>query len=500
MGPTMISPCYNDSFVAPLSIHRSHFPDSFVFGAATAAYQVEGAASEGGRKPSIWDTFSHTPGKISDGTNGDVACDQYHKYQEDIDLMARLNLNAYRFSISWSRIFPEGTGPEPNKEGIAYYNKVIDGLLQKGITPYVTLYHWDLPQVLQDSFGGWTDRKIVKAYVDYAEACFAAFGNRVKHWITFNEPVQFSYNGYGTGIHAPGRCSNREMCPEGNSAVEPYLAAHHVLLAHAATMDLFRRFFKAKQGGVLGIALDCEWGEPLTNSPEDQAAAQRHVLFQLGWFLDPIYFGDYPAVMRENVGNRLPHFSEDEILLLRGCLDFIGINHYTSRYTTSGPTPLDPQQSHHFLDQCVIVSEMRNCKPIGDRAASEWLYIVPWGLQKLLTWTTERYNRPPLYITENGMDDESGEKPLEEMLQDTKRIRYYQEYLTAVLQAIREGANVQGYFAWSLLDNFEWAVGYTKRFGLIYVDYENDKKRYVKLSAKWYSGFLNKAKEGCPTI
>ncbi|CAK9871950.1 unnamed protein product [Sphagnum jensenii] len=475
------------------ALHRSLFPQRFVFGTATAAYQVEGAFDEGGRTQSIWDTFSRIPGKISDGSNGDVASDQYHKYQGDIELMMQLHVDAYRFSISWSRLMKlDGSVPELNADGVAYYNHLIDGLLAKGIQPYVTLYHWDLPQIYQDAFGGWLSQKIVKVYADYAEACFAAFGDRVKHWITFNEPQQFSVLGFGLGIHAPGRCSTRSMCAEGNSATEPYIVAHHVLLAHAAAVDIYRRKFKATQSGVVGIALDCEWGEPLTSSREDVAAAERHVEFQLAWYLDPIYNGSYPTIMHQHVGDRLPEFSKDEIALLQGSLDFIGLNHYTSRFISNGLVYQKTESMGHFQDQQVNSTVVRNGQKIGNQAASDWLFIVPWGLQKTLSWITKRYNKPALYVTENGMDDLEEAKPLEEMLNDTRRVHFYQDYLTSVLAAIRDGADVQGYFAWSLMDNFEWAAGYTRRFGLYYVDYKDDQKRYPKASAEWFSHFLDK--------
>lgn len=476
--------------------HRSLFPDKFVFGAATAAFQVEGAAYEGGRETNIWDTFSKTPGKTVDGKDGDVASDQYHKYLEDIDLMSQMNLDAYRFSIAWSRIMKLG-GPNPvvNQEGVAYYNNLINGLLKKGIQPYVTLYHWDLPQSLYDSYRGWIDRRVVNDFALYAETCFAAFGDRVKHWMTFNEPQQFSNLGYGIGLHAPGRCSDRMKCPEGNSATEPYLAGHNALLAHAVAVDIYRKKFKATQGGMVGIAVDCEWGEPMTDSPADKEAAERHVLFQLGWFLDPIYYGDYPAVMRKYVGDRLPLFTPDEITLLKGSLDFIGLNHYTSRFVAAGTPPANALASSYWEDQAMVSSVTRNGELIGNRAASEWLYIVPWGIGKTLLWLTERYQKPLLYITENGMDDSDdlgNTKLATDFLNDSNRIAYYENYLSSVLESIRNGANVRGYFAWSLMDNFEWAMGYTRRFGLVFVDYDHDQKRYLKDSAKWYSRFLSR--------
>lgn len=471
------------------ALRRSDFPPDFVFGTATSAYQVEGAAFEGGRGPSIWDTFSHTPGKTADGKNGDKAIEQYYRFQEDIELMDNLGFDAYRFSISWSRIFPDGFGVSVNEEGVQYYNRLINCLLEKGIQPYVTLFHWDLPQRLQDDIGGWLSSDIPKYFARYADACFAAFGDRVKYWITLNEPLQFAYTGHGTGIHAPGRCSDRSWSPVGDSHTEPYIAAHNALLAHAAAVDSYNKKYKAEQGGVIGITVDGEWAEPLADTDADRDAAQRRMEFQIGWFLDPLFFGDYPAIMRKELGDRLPHFTKDEVVLLQGSQDFIGINHYSTRYVTSSSKEKNQDQCDFFDDQRVITFYEVDGKPIGERAASEWLYIVPWGLKNELLWISQRYNKPVIYITENGMDQEDSD-PLEEHLNDKLRIHYYQEYLSAVACAIREGADVRGYFAWSFLDNFEWGMGYTKRFGLVYVDYENNLKRIPKASASWFSSFL----------
>ncbi|KAH7426037.1 hypothetical protein KP509_11G082200 [Ceratopteris richardii] len=471
------------------NLDRSDFPDNFVFGTATSAYQVEGAAFEGGRGPSIWDTFAHTPGKVEDGKNGDKAVDQYNRLQEDIDLMANMGWDAYRFSISWSRIFPDGLGISVNKEGINYYNRLIDGLLAKGIQPYATMFHWDLPQRLQDDIGGWLSSQIVEYFATYADTCFAAFGDRVKFWITMNEPLQFAYAGHGSGEHAPGRCSDRSWSAVGNSHTEPYIVAHNALLAHAAAVDIYNKKYKADQGGVIGITVDGEWAEPLTDSDDDKEAAQRRMEFQIGWFLDPLFFGDYPATMRKEVGDRLPYFTEDEIKLLRGSTDFLGINHYSTRYVTNSTKEKNQDECDHFDDQRVTTFYEVDGKPIGERAASVWLYIVPWGLKHELLWISQRYNNPIIYITENGMDQE-GSEPLEETLNDQLRIRFYEGYLSAVAEAIREGVDVRGYFAWSFVDNFEWAKGYTKRFGIIYIDYQNDLKRIPKASASWWSTLL----------
>ncbi|GJP55667.1 hypothetical protein CLOM_g14610 [Closterium sp. NIES-68] len=572
------------------------FPPHFVFGTATAAYQVEGAATEGGRGPSIWDEFSHTPGKTRNGDTGDVACDQYHRYQEDIALMVSMGVKAYRFSISWPRIMPTGR-PPVNPEGVAYYCALIQALLDNGITPYVTLYHWDLPLALEKEFGGWRSPEVVPCFRTYADTCFALFGRSAPHWITLNEPLCFTLCGYQWGIHAPGRSSNRLISPGGgDSCREPYLVMHHLLLAHAAAVDAFRLRFGSCSDMSIGLAVDGEWAEPLTSSPPDVEAAERRMVFQLAWVLDPLFSGLYPALMRQRVGARLPSFTAEQQQQLRGSLDFVGVNHYTSKFVScaaaaaaaaaasagggaadggagvanaaesgepleppvadsaaavaAGVVPLLPhespalassaqareiegsvgagacgeEESDHFKDQAVEIATSRNGIPIGERAASEWLYIVPWGFTKLLNWISARYNRPPILITENGMDDDADALPpldlgtlspqphvlgaqgervqlgeqqqpfgsvaLPAALDDWKRVNYYNDYLAAVADAIRDGADVRGYFAWSLLDNFEWAMGYSRRFGTHYVDFAHGADRLPKRSALWWRHLL----------
>lgn len=469
------------------SVSRSDFPPDFVFGVATSAYQIEGGANEGGRGPSIWDAFTRRKGAIIDGSNGDVAVDHYHQYKEDIELIAKFGFGAYRFSISWSRIFPDGMGTKINDDGIKFYNSIIDSLLAKGIEPYVTLYHWDLPLHLEELMGGWLNKEIVKYFAVYADTCFANFGDRVKNWITINEPLQTAINGFDIGIFAPGRHEH--------SSVEPYLAAHHQILAHAAAVSIYRSKYQDLQGGQIGLVLDCEWAEAYSNKIEDKVAAARRLDFQLEWYLCPIYNEDYPEIMRKTLGDQLPKFSEEDKKLLRNSKpDFLGINHYTSRFichvtdNTGG--------TYYYKAQAMKrIAEWEGGEPIGEKAASEWLYVCPWGLQKLLTYIAQRYNNIPIYVTENGMDDEDTDSPLHEMLDDKLRVRYFNGYLSAVAHAIKNGANVKGYFAWSLLDNFEWANGYTKRFGLIYVDYKNGLSRHPKSSAYWFRRFLKGGEE-----
>ncbi|CAN0929461.1 Beta-glucosidase 25 [Linum grandiflorum] len=352
--------------------------------------------------------------------------------------MKDIGLDAYRFSISWTRIFPNGSG-HLNQGGVDHYNKFIDALLANGIEPYVTLYHWDLPQALYDRYTGWLDPQIVQDYVEYAETCFEKFGDRVKHWITFNEPHTFAVQGYDSGIAAPGRCSLRLWCKEGDSHTEPYIVAHHTILAHATAADIYRRKYKPAQKGILGVSFDVVWFEPGSSSPSDVDAAQRAQDFQLGWFLDPMMFGDYPSSMR----SRMLVCREKKILF-------------------------DLQ------------------------ANSIWLYIVPEGMRSLMNYIRLRYGNPPVFVTENGMDDPNNPFiPIEDALKDDKRIKYLNDYLTNLLASIKEdGCNVKGYFVWSLMDNWEWAAGYTSRFGLYFVDYGNNLTRFPKNSVTWLRSFL----------
>eukprot|EP01018_Ginkgo_biloba_P013679 Gb_30772 [translate_table: standard] len=350
---------------------RHSFPKGFVFGTASSSFQYEGAVKEDGRGPSIWDTYSHKFGRILDFSNADVTTDQYHRYKEDIQLMADMGMDAYRFSISWSRIFPNGSG-SINQAGVDHYNKLIDALLEKGIAPYVTLYHWDLPQALADAYNGWLSSKIISDYVNFAETCFAKFGDRVKNWMTFNEPHTFAIQGYDVGLQAPGRCSIllHSFCSAGNSATEPYIVAHNTLLSHATAVDIYRKKYKAKQGGSIGMAFDVMWYEPMTNSSQDIAATQRAQDFQFGWFMDPIFFGDYPASMKQRVGNRLPAFSREQSRMVKGSLDFVGVNHYTTYYATNNNTNLIGILLNDTVsDSGAVTIPFRNGVAIGDRVS-----------------------------------------------------------------------------------------------------------------------------------
>ncbi|XP_030953800.1 beta-glucosidase 12-like isoform X1 [Quercus lobata] len=478
------------------SLNRNSFPAGFIFGTASASYQFEGAAKEGGKGPSIWDTFTHKyPDKIADGSNGDVAVDQYHRYKEDIGFMKEMNLDAYRFSISWPRILPKGKlSGGVNREGIKYYNNLINELLGKGLKPFVTIFHWDLPQALEDEYGGFLSPHIVDDFRDYAEFCFKEFGDRVEHWITLNEPYTFSDGGYVTGQLAPGRCSAWQNlnCTGGNSGSEPYLVTHHQLLAHAAAVKVYKQKYQAAQKGVIGITLVSPWMVPYSNANGNQNAAQRALDFMLGWFLDPLANGDYPHSMRSLVKDRLPKFTKEQSKLVKGSFDFIGLNYYTAYYAAYAPQPNGVKASY-ATDSSANLTASRNGILIGAPAASSWLYVYPRGIRDLLLYTKRKYNNPLIYITENGVDEfNNATLSLEEALVDNQRIEYYHSHLWYLLRAIKDGVNVKGYFAWSLLDSFEWSSGYTIRFGINYVDYKNGLKRHPKHSAHWFKNFLKK--------
>ena len=427
----------------------------FLWGTATAAYQIEGGVSEGGRGWSVWDAFCRIPGRVKGMADGDVGCDSFHRFAEDVKMMKLLGVNAYRFSISWPRIQPTGRG-EANPAGIAYYDRLIDLLLENGIMPFVTLYHWDLPLDLQMAHDGWLNPEIVRDFSRYAKICFDAFGDRVKHWITFNEPWCVARLGHGSGCFPPGRVSDSE----------PYSAGHHMLLAHAHAARLFR---EGSGGGVIGIANNCDFREPLTDSPGDREAAQRSLEFFYGWFTDPVVFGDYPRCMRERVGSRLPEFTTSEQALLKGSCDFLGLNHYTTLYASATPPAEQSADGNGGMnaDQEVYLS----ADPAWEQNDMPW-NIVPWGFRKLLNWIAARYPGYAVYVTENGCA--CAEPDAAAALNDEQRCRFLRDYTAAMQTAIDEdGVDVRGYFCWPLMDNFEWVHGYGKRLGLIRVSPDN---------------------------
>ncbi|VAH84129.1 unnamed protein product [Triticum turgidum subsp. durum] len=466
-----------------LGFTRSDFPPDFVFGAATSAYQYEGAVAEDGRSPSIWDTFTHV-GKMPDKSTGDIASDGYHKYKDDVKLMADTNLEAYRFSISWSRLVPTGRGAV-NPKGLEYYNSLINELVKHGIQIHVMLYHLDFPQVLDDEYGGWLSPRIVEDFTTFADVCFREFGDRVSYWTTIDEPNVGPIGSYDSGIFAPGRCSNpfgTTKCTVGNSTVEPYIAAHNMILAHASATRLYREQYQAVQNGVVGINVYSFWTYPLTNSTVDLEATKRYQDFMFGWTLGPLVFGDYPQVMKKNVGSRLPSFTKSQSEFVKGAIDFIGINHYYSVYVND--RPLKEGVRDYAADMSVYQRGSRT-----DPATSEYVPTVypddPQGLQCVLQYLTEAYGSLPIYVQENGKASAN------DILDDTDRVEYLKAYIGSTLDALRNGANVKGYFAWNFLDIFEFLAGYKIGFGMYRVDFDDEARpREARLSARWYSRFL----------
>lgn len=465
-------------FGTTMSSKELRFPDGFMWGTATASYQIEGATTED-REPSIWDRFVNIEGKIHKGDTGDKACDHYHRFKEDVQLIKGLNTKYYRFSIAWPRIqkFPTTLdAPVLNEAGVRFYNQLIDELIANGITPVATLYHWDLPLSVEDPTGGWAGKGDVSApFAAYARACFKAFGDRVKMWITLNEPWCSAAMGYEIGEHAPGNVSRR-----GHAL---YRAGHQLLLSHGKAVDVYRKEFQEKQGGKIGITLNSNWAEPYDpKDPASVAAARRDMEFELGWFAGPIWDGDYPKIMREAVGDRLPEFSEEEKRLLKGSSDFFGVNHYSSYYTV-GMKPDESRKSQdgsYYLD----IGTERKLDDSWGRTDMDWA-IVPFGFRNLLQYIHERYHPTGgIIVTENGVA--VAEPTQKDMEKNTSRVDFYEKYIGAMHEAISSGADVRGYFLWSLMDNFEWAKGYSKRFGLYYVDYDT-MERLPKPAAKWYA-------------
>ncbi|KAB2594667.1 vicianin hydrolase-like [Pyrus ussuriensis x Pyrus communis] len=477
--------------------NRTSFPPGFIFGAGLAAYQSEGAALVHGKGPSIWDTFTREhPEKISDGSNGNAANDFYNHYKEDIKLIKKIGLDSFRFSFSWSRILPKGTiKGGVNQEGVNFYNNLIDELLSNGIVPFVTLFHWDTPQALEDEYGGFLSPKIVNDFQDYANFCFKTFGDRVKHWVTLNEPITYCVNGYNGGTYAPGRCSNYVgNCTAGNSATEPYIVGHHLLLAHAHAVKIYRHKYQASQKGQIGITVVTFWYVAKSETAASKRAASKSLDFIFGWFARPVTFGEYPKTMRSAVGNRLPKFSKAESKLLKGSLDFLGVNYYTSTYAdASSLSTVTTVNQSFFGDMNTALSTEKNGVPLGTPTALSWLYIYPRGIRELMLHIKKNYNDPEIYITENGVGEANNSSlPIKTALKDSTRIRYHYQHLQYLSKAIKEGVKVKGYFAWALLDVYEWDSGYTVRFGLTYIDYKNKMKRYLKYSAYWFKMFLLK--------
>jgi len=441
------------------------FPKDFVWGVATASYQIEGAWDEDGKGESIWDRFSHTPGKVENGDTGDVACDHYHRWREDVALMKDLGLNAYRFSIAWPRILPEGRGTV-SQAGIDFYSELVDALLAEGIEPFATLYHWDLPQVLEDQ-GGWPDRMVVDAFVEFADVVTRALGDRVKNWTTFNEPWVSAFVGYEEGRHAPG-ISNMETA---------VAAAHHLMVSHGLAVPVIR---DNCPNANVGIVLNLTPQEPASLSIADRIAATWVDGYINRWFLDALVGRGYPQDMVDSFGNELDFIQPGDMAAIAVPLDYLGINYYTRGIARS-----DEISEAENLPQTVFQ---------GDEITEMDWEVYPKGLYNMLGRLHFDYNFPVIYITENGaaFPDEVGP---DGQVDDQDRLSYIKRHLEMTHKAIQIGVPVKGYFAWSFLDNFEWAFGYTKRFGIVYVDYETQ-KRIPKSSAKWYRDVTQKNEIG----
>jgi beta-glucosidase len=438
------------------------FPKGFFWGAATAAYQIEGAWNQDGKGESIWDRFAHTPGKIKNGDTGDTACDSYHRWREDIALLRAMNLTSYRFSISWPRIQPAGTGPA-NPQGIAYYNRIVDALLEARVRPFVTLYHWDLPQALEDA-GGWPNRDTSSRFADYVEIVARALGDRVSDWMLFNEPLAFTYNGYLDGTHAPGH----------TSIVDFLRASHSVNLAQAAG---FHALKAARPSARVGTAFNMSACEPATDSEPDRLASERCHGMNL-WFLEPALHGRYPealAFMPETVMG----IKSGDLDKMRAPLDFIGINLYY-RAVASAPAAIE-RLAH--TQQWLFPVKMSVGRE-GPKTGNGW-EVWPQAMYDIVTRITRDFNRPQIEITESGCAYNDGPDS-NGVINDTSRIVYHRQYLHALARAIADGADVRGYHAWTLLDNFEWAEGLSQRFGLTYTDFKTQ-HRTIKESGKWYA-------------
>jgi len=439
----------------------SGFPQGFLWGAATSAYQVEGSPVADGAGASIWHRFAHTPGRIANGDTGDVACDHYRRWSEDVEWMRRLRLSAYRLSASWSRVLPTGRG-QVNAKGLDFYSRLVDRLLERGIAPMVTLYHWDLPADLDD-LGGWLDRDIAGWFSDYAEVMYKTLGDRVPHWATLNEPWVIVDGGYLHGGLAPGH----------QSAFEAPRAAHNLLLAHGAAVEAFRASPGPRAGGRVGIVLNLELKDPASDREEDVLATRRADVQFNRHYLDALFHGKYPDDLPAIYGEGWPQFDPGDFARIQAPIDFLGVNYYSRGLTVNDPTAW-PTRARTVVN------------PDAEYTALDW-EVYPEGMTRTLKWVRDEYTKLPLYVTENGVAfDEPATLPDDQRsLDDPRRVRYLHAHLRAVQDAIAQGVDVRGYFAWTLMDNLEWGHGFSKRFGLLHVD-RVSLRRTPKTSARFY--------------
>jgi beta-glucosidase len=435
------------------------FPPSFLWGSATAAYQVEGSPLADGAGPSIWHRFVRRPGLVLNGDTGDVACDQYRRYPQDIALMRELGMQAYRFSISWSRILPEGKG-RVNQAGLDHYDRLVDALLEAGIQPLVTLYHWDLPAVLND-LGGWVNRDIAHWFADYATVMYRRLDGRVKSWATLNEPWVVTDGGYLHGALAPGH----------KDAFETPLASHNLMRSHGAAVKAYR----AEGAHEIGLVVNIEPKYPATESAEDAAAVRRAHAYMNRQYLDPVFFGTYPDEMAEIFGEAWPRFPADDFALIKQPIDWLGLNYYTRAVTAHDETNW-PLKAKTIKQDGAIYSD------------TGW-EVYPEGLTDTLVWLKESYGDLPIYVTENGSAFPDPDEAPSGGIADTLRVNYMKAHVRACSDAIRKGVDLRGYMAWSLLDNLEWSLGYSKRFGIVHTNFKTQ-KRTVKNSGKLYAEII----------
>uniref|UniRef100_A0AAR2LX24 Lactase n=1 Tax=Pygocentrus nattereri TaxID=42514 RepID=A0AAR2LX24_PYGNA len=439
-----------------------HFPEGFVWSVAT----IEGAWRADGKGLSIWDAFTHTAFRIANYDTGDIACDSYNKISEDVEMLKKLRVNHYRFSVSWPRILPDGTTRQINQAGLNHYHRLVDALLAANIKPQVTLYHWDLPQALQN-VGGWENDTIIERFRDYADVVFSNLGDKVKFWITINEPYNVANIGHGYGTAAPGISSR--------PGTAPYIVGHNLIKAHAEAWHLYNDKYRAKQGGIVGITINSDWAEPRNPYKQEDIDAARRFL-EIGWFAHPVFNGDYSDLMKNRIRerslaggrpiSRLPEFTPEEVKRIKGTHDYFGFNHYTTILTGN--------------------------RTIYDRtwlnSGSTWLKVTPPGFRKILNFIKNEYGSPPIYITENGIS-ERGDMDLN----DVHRIHYYESYLNQALKAyLIDGVDIRGYTAWTLMDNLEWAAGFDEKFGFFYVNHSDPSlPRIPKKSVTYYATMIN---------
>ncbi|CAH1131159.1 unnamed protein product [Ceutorhynchus assimilis] len=462
------------------AVSTRRFPKNFKWGTASAAYQVEGGWNADGKGENVWDTYTHLYPEKSNYQNGDVTSDHYNKWQEDVDLLAGLGVNTYRFSIAWSRVLPTGFVNSSNPGGIAFYKNLIAALKEKNIEPLVTMHHWDLPTNLEN-LGGFLNPAIQEWFLDYARFLFETFGDDVKNWVTFNEPKQTCEQGYGIGILAPYIVG---------PGVKNYQCGHNLLIAHGKAYRMYENEFKGKQGGRVTMVVDSNWFEPASDSADDIGAAETNLLFTYGWFAHPINFGDYPDIMKQRIAyrsklegfnkSRLPSFTEKEKEILRGTADFMCVNIYTSSMVSAIPEPeIIPLSPTRDLDIGTNAYQPDD----WEATITDWFKVVPWGARKLLNWIDVTYNHPEIIVTENGYHDNGT------VIHDLDtRGRYYKLYLSNMQDALyKDGVNLTGYMAWALTDDFEWQYGYSIQLGLYQIDFTDpDRPRTPKDSAGYY--------------